>query len=343
MMQKKHLRDTFMGAALPSLLELVEWILPSLPENLIEGESKRRLLECATFFPGEIEVSSLLFECPLSHREQWMDIAFFVKMPSCGFASLEKTLGSERFGGNGHWENLIAFVREWEERGFFRQRKINGIWIELDTGSAAIWPPLPNFFLSSAFRNQEEFLKTNEEVLSRFKKKIPSRKSVSRCITDSFLLIYIGIMPGRSLDGVRLCSSHLLPLSHCEWNPYLRSLDFPHSFISLLEKISPHLERLVVQVDIGKGLLPRGVECYVKGKTPEERNQKWGSLLDLLRSEKREKLLDWMGSQYILHGSGADFYEPFSSRLVKREINHIKLIPEHPIRTKVYLKARAFS
>jgi hypothetical protein len=320
-----------------SLSQLLETLLPSMPENLIDKSSKKQFLRCDNLFPKEIQLLCTIFECPLSGTECWGDISLYTKLPSPHFGSLEQTLYTNE------WKELISFIEEGQQRELFNERMIKGIWIELDTGSSTIWPPLPNFFLHTDFSNdQGQFLiKSHEEILPRFKRKKLSEKTLQLCITPTFFISQIGIMPGRSLERVRVCTSHQGPFSKSQWESYLRSLDFPDSIISLIDKMTPSLQKIIVQVDSGENLAPRGVDCIVEGNNPESRNKQWELLLDHLRKkgivkkEKQDSLLCWSGNEYLLSKEGD--MNPF---LIRKEISHIKLVLQS---TKVTAKAYLLS
>ncbi len=333
---------------LPSLVDLCAWVDPYLPSALISDFYKRNFQKCAALFPLSLaqDLECLVFECDIKEKTKRGDFMFMFHLPSMGLLDLQKSFEKSPFRQKDGWKTVLHHYKTWIEENFFAKNQIDAGWIELDTGSSALWPPEPNFFLYLNDSARENKLLISQQMIHRLTCSSFSSKTFNRvqqCEDAGYRLFCIGFMQSRVSQPIRLC------LCCTELGSFFTSplidLGCSHSFISLLKSLSSFFCQINLHIDvIDDHISPRiGIDCLVEKSKVVNKMETWIQLLDIcvernfIDRNKQSALISWAKNRFFTK------YLSISNSIfecvLSTNIHYIKFIytPQNSIQTKAYL------
>jgi hypothetical protein len=321
-------------------------VLWPLPSSLMDEAHKEKLARCMELFSDRPLISCFGFEMPLS-LQPWADLQFRVPLHEENLKSLGQLKHLK-----GKWCDFASFIDKISASGFLDSQDNCAIWVELDTGSQATWPPEPNFFLE--ITNQRDMLSQIEQAFQLLKNKPLSSKIAEllrQTLRDGFEIFGVGFMLGRTSDALRISlrNSALMPIF--SYNNYLANLGYHYlnqPDLALLERISPVLRTIALEMDVDEaGVHPKmGWSLFT-----QDSKESWGNLLAHLIKEKLadvqkvDATLSWCGGE-LLHPeiliSSLFHREEHNLDYIYRTINHVKLstVPGVAPTTKIYLRVQ---
>lgn len=256
-----------------------------------------------------------------------------------------------------YWEQVRRLCARWADPGSPLSGSVRGVWLEFDTvetgGEAAV--PLPGVFVKlepSALAGPGHGL---EDVLVALPGISPDpfrARALHRCadaLPPGAYVSYLGSFAPRGTEAVRVClvgiGEDALPgyLAHVGWPGDPRALEDFLQAVSTADGRRLHGGPGMVHLDVeGDGVRPRiGLEYVLeRGGQIRGRLLEAGLLdrlveLGLCTAARRDGLLAWPGYSF------EDFAHELWPSLVKRRVNHVKLVYEEgrPPEAKGYLCA----
>lgn len=354
--EKKTFPTTTHNAKSLTLSHFVNYITDFIPATLIDKKYVSKIEACATLFSSNIEISCLGFECPLNEMRRWCDFHFELFLTPLILDALKKSFSEVHWAQICPWDKVANFFGHWalyESADTGDSNASPRIGLELDTGSNELWPPKPNLFFELPDTNkstlpiENAFFWVNSEYLAD-----STLKLIEQCYQNDFNIKYVGIMLARNLNAVRVVCGKKGTVGINDLVSYLNNLKHPSlndELVKLLIELSDYTDYFLFELDVGEFIYPRiGVNCYIEGKTFNDKKAKWAELLMYLFNKKyinlenKNDLINWMGgcSEWIPR---LDFESNESYDTIKmiRDINHVKFnyAVGKPIQHKAYLRA----
>lgn len=344
-------------STLHPLSSTLERIGRRLPGGLASTDALTGLRTVCAGLPAAL-THGVYLECRLSADER---VDLVVQVDERGRAILVGTSPAgrlpRRLRDHPHWEQVRRLCARWRDPASPLSGYVRGVWLEFDAmatgGEAAV--PLPGVFVKlqpPASAGPERDL---EDVLAALPGISPDpvrARALHRCADDlppGAYVSYLGSFAPRGTDAVRVClvgiGGDALPdyLARVGWPGDPRSLEDFLRTVGTADGRHLHGGPGMVHLDVGEDAVqPRiGLEYVLeRGGQIRGRLHETGFLdrlveLGLCTAAKRDGLLAWPGYSF------EDFAHELWPSLVKRRVNHVKLVYEQgrPPQAKAYLCA----
>jgi hypothetical protein len=190
------------------------------------------------------------------------------------------------------WRHIRLFARQWAEPESALHPRVLNMWLELDTGGREL--PLPSVFFGvvpesgTARPGRESGWIGEVAVPALTGQSMPAaaRRLLDACVDrlpGRAWLFQVGLMLGRPDAGLRLC---VRDMSAAEVPSYLRDLGWQGSVSEvrdLLEAVSPAVEAVDLDLDVGSELGPKvGLELPLRGWKRAQPEGDFARLLEIL-------------------------------------------------------------
>ncbi|HEX8271362.1 MAG TPA: hypothetical protein VF615_01850 [Longimicrobiaceae bacterium] len=321
------------------------------------GEALERLAWSSETVPAAL-TRGVYLECRLSADTR---VDLVLQVDERGRAVLAGTHPAVRLPRQLHahpyWEEVRRLHTRWADTTSPIASYLKGVWLEFDVQEAGneTAVPLPGVFLKLAESALAGPAAPLEEVLASLPGLSPAPDPVGRirrCIDElppGAHVSYLGSFAPRGTDAVRVC---MVGLPEDAISAYLARVEWPgdpHALGDLLATVGTadgrrlHQGPGMLHLDVGEdGVQPRvGLEYVlerggqIRGRLHETEFLDHLVELGLCTAAKREGLLAWPGYSF------EDFAHELWPSLVKRRVNHVKLVyePRRPPEAKAYLCA----
>ena len=327
------------------------------PAALASREALDRLDRSCRDVPAAL-THGVYLECRLSAEER---VDLVIQVDERGRAILADINPAirlpRRLRDHSHWEQVRRLCARWEEPASPLSACIRGVWLEFDAvetgGEAAV--PLPGVFVKlepSAPAGPGHGL---EDVLAALPGVSPDpvrARAIRRCadqLPPGAYVSYLGSFAPRGTDAVRVClvgiGEDALPgyLARVGWPGDPRALEDILRTVGTADGRRLHPGPGMLHLDVGgDAVQPRvGLEYVLeRGGQIRGRLHETGFLdrlveLGLCTAAKRDGLPAWPGYSF------EDFAHELWPSLVKRRVNHVKLVYEEgrALQAKAYLCA----
>ncbi len=344
-----------------SFYRLCELVSPYLSSMLLNKEGKTKVQEFSSLFSPALTAYLIGFECHLKENKGWVDCHFAPELDVSNLEELKRSFLHVGWEGSCEWKNIFSLCDNWAVNGPVCKFGKRNLFLEFDVGSSKVWPPKPNLFLMLN-PDDEKFYELIDDSFYLLHLKRLSKDTihyVRKCSTKDFGVAAVGFMLARSLGAVRLLAISRGCFSVPSLVNYLASLGhlgFEDDFITLLNKISPYLLKISLELDVSNHLLPKvGLNLRLSGNDPASLNKQWLVLLEILIAEgliDNKVLLalsSWTGFQfdheYSFQNQDSLGSQQQTQHIISRAISHIKLIhiPNKPLQAKIYLQAYSYT
>jgi hypothetical protein len=191
------------------------------------------------------------------------------------------------------WRRIRAFARQWTQPGSLLDARILNMWLEFDTGGAAL--PLPSVFFGIApaaggRRRRREDERVVLEAALPLLAGLPLAAAVRRMLATAVdrlpagaSLFQVGLMSGRPESGLRLC---IRGLRAAEVPRYLRDIGWPGppaALRDLLHAVAGAVPAIDLDLDVGAEVGPNvGLECPLRGWRRAQPESDFPRLLEAL-------------------------------------------------------------
>lgn len=340
-----------------SLSRVIATVGPYVPGVLAVGEALERLAWSSETVPAAL-TRGVYLECRLSADAR---VDLVVQVGDRGRAILSGANRAirlpRRLRAHSHWEQVRRLCARWADPDAPLASCLRGMWLEFDapdTDADTAAVPLPGVFLKLV-ESAQAAPAALEEVLSSLPGLSPAPtlvRRLRRCIGElppGAHVSYLGSFAPRGTDAVRVC---MVGLPEDAISAYLARVEWPgdpHALGDLLATVGAvdgrrlHPGPGMLHLDVGgDGVQPRiGLEYVlerggqIRGRLHETEFLDRLVELGLCTAAKRDGLLAWPGYSF------EDFAHELWPSLVKRRVNHVKLVyePGRPPEAKAYLCA----
>jgi hypothetical protein len=345
-------------------------VAPRVSGRLISPEALSNIRRIAAQLPGAI-TDFFGFECELGVSDPTADFLVCCRA-SQGAPNLLSGQMPDRdlpalLVNHPVWQRIRSFSTEWSTPESAIADRIHNIWLEFDVNGVPDSIPVPSVFIGpenlqtanpavdkSQMPDHCAWLTDSVLPLLLGGELHPALKAqIARCLNllpPGACMFQVGLMLSRSSSITRLC---VRGVSRKQILEYLRVLDYDTSngqLHSLLELLSPMVERIDLDMDVGDRVLPKiGLECYLPADTSAI-HQFLNHLVScgLSSPEKAEALESWRGVAHerltpeiwprdLLALSG--FLGGRAHSTFARWLHHVKIVyqPGLPLQAKAYL------
>jgi hypothetical protein len=345
-------------------------VAPRVSGRLISPESLSNIRHIAALLPGAI-TDFFGFECELGVSDPTADFLVCCRA-SQGAPNVLSGQMPDRdlpalLVNHPVWQRIRSFSTEWSDPESAVADRIHNIWLEFDVDGVPASIPVPSVFIGpenlqsakpaidmSQMPDRCAWLTDSALPLLLGGELPPALKGqIARCLNmlpPGARMFQVGLMLSRASSLTRLCVRGVSPTQIVE---YLQVLDYDTSsgqLHALLELLSPMVERIDLDMDVGDRILPKvGLECYLPVDTSAI-HQFLNHLVScgLSTPAKAEALESWRGVAHersnpeiwprdLLALSGLLGGRAHS--VFARWLHHVKIVyqPGLPLQAKAYL------
>jgi hypothetical protein len=345
-------------------------VAPRVSGCLISPESLSNIRHIAALLPGAI-TDFFGFECELGVSDPTADFLVCCRA-SQGAPNVLSGQMPDRdlpalLANHPVWQRIRSFSTEWSTPESAVADRIHNIWLEFDVDGVPDSIPVPSVFIGpenlqsanpavdkSQMPERCAWLTDSALPLLLGGELHPALKGqIARCLNllpPGACMFQVGLMLSRPSSITRLC---VRGVSRKQILEYLQGLDYDTSsgqLHALLELLSPMVERIDLDMDVGDRILPKiGLECYLPADTSAI-HQFLNHLVScgLSTPAKAEAIESWRGVAHersnpeiwprdLLALSG--FLGGRAHSVFARWLHHVKIVyqPGLPLQAKAYL------
>lgn len=296
-----------------SLVDYLRLIRPRISPQLISNRHWQNIETVAQSLPSSI-TTFFGFESHLASPEAHADFLICAAAGEMGKRILagDSSISSlpPKFQSHPVWSQIRNFAKQWNQDNSLLSDLVHNMWLEFDVDDSLASGdtiPVPSCF----FGPKPIYARSKSQwTMSQALKLIQDRdipltvaaklKSCFELLPQDAYVFQIGVMLARKSDLVRVCIRDIAPQNILV---YLTALGWSgdiHNLREVLDPLSKYAERIDLDIDVGKTILPKiGLECYLSKQPDFE--PKWQLLLDYLVStgfclpQKRDSLLAYPG------------------------------------------------
>jgi hypothetical protein len=345
-------------------------VAPRISDRLISLESLSNIRQIAALLPGAI-TDFFGFECELGVSDPTADFLVCCRASQGAPNVLSGQMPDRDLPAlllnHPVWQRIRSFSKEWSNPGSAVADRIHNVWLEFDVDGIPASIPVPSVFIgpenlqstnpavdTSQMPDRCAWLTDSALPLLLGGEIPPALKGqIARCLNllpPGARMFQVGLMLSRASSLTRLCVRGVSPKQILE---YLQVLDYDASsgqLHALLELLSPMVERIDLDMDVGDRVLPKiGLECYLPANTSAV-HQFLNHLVScgLSTPAKAEALESWGGVAHersnpeiwprdLLALSG--FLGGRAHSAFARWLHHVKIVhqPGLPLQAKAYL------
>jgi hypothetical protein len=265
-----------MMAILPRTFDsILPGVLPLVPDELIDAESRARVQAVASRLPAILAGSTFGFECPLA--TDFAEADFLVSVSGANGAALlsETAAYAKQNDLAPAWSSVAELAELWANEG-----RIDNVWLEFDLAGET--PFVPNLFFQPVYAPSDhselqDILSKTCTVLLGCSISDELGASLKRCIDalpERARIFQVGAMRARPSYGLRLCVDQIYLdriLFYLEQIGYPGDLDFVRkTFISLQRRTDAYALHLDLSPNVDARI---GLECYLDPR-PAEAHQR---------------------------------------------------------------------
>jgi len=329
-----------------NIIKYLENVAPGVPPEIMSTESYLKLHKMASLFRDFVSEEYILETC-LDRDEPCVDFSFCIRETERELlAGAFKEHCFKPLTGDEVWKRVINFVNSWSVKDVTSYKKVNNIWLEMDSGEHGKDIPRPCFFFDASQVKSgtsvdsewvwEEALKKllDDDLVDLLQDKL---KTVIRCLPPGTALFQVGTMLSRNEDRVRIFTSELTR-EQTAW--YLKNIGWPGNagqikkIFDLIDNFSDG--RYIVDFDVTReGISEKTGINFGLGNSnvlPSFLGELAGH--NLCTDLKKRGISSWKGSSCRFLG------RDYGQTALLRNISHFKVAysPGERIRVKAYLK-----
>jgi hypothetical protein len=263
-------------------------VAPCISSRLISPEGLSNIRRIAALLPGAI-TDFFGFECQLGVSEPLADFLVCCRAsqgaPNYLSGQIPDRDLPELLVNHPVWQRIRSFSREWSDPESAVADRIHNIWLEFDVDGVPAPTPVPSVFIGPENLQSVDPAVDKSQMPDRCAwltdSALPlllggelqpaSRGQIARCLNllpPGARMFQVGLMLSRASSITRLC---VRGVSKAQILVYLEALDYDTSggqLHALLEVLSPLVERIDLDLDVGDRVLPKiGLECYLPADT----------------------------------------------------------------------------
>lgn len=337
-----------------SFADILYHLSPYKYKNLISTRCFHKLVQVYGLFPPWIS-HAFGFETELGRNKAAVDTAFCI-----GLKNLEKSalpdvslLRKTELLSDLFWQSIEKFISLWQKKDGDVNAFCKNTWFTFDLDrikSNKIFPGVYIGVKEEKYQSRDKIFEIIHFIYSMFihfnylTQWGEYGDIISRCFTRiplSGFVNYVGFMPGRSKDIVRVSVLFNEPAAIPQYLDDIRiDKKVSRDFFSVIQKYISYCDYNILHFDIGKEIKPGiGVELrYASRELHLFSQYRWKPVLERLRRDRlcnrgKEKGLElWPGMENGSLKAGGHDYTVF------RFLYYIKLIyvPEKPLKAKAY-------
>jgi hypothetical protein len=345
-------------------------VAPRISDCLISPESLSNIRQIAALLPGAI-TDFFGFECELGVSDPTADFLVCCSASQGAPNVLSGQIPDRDLPAllvdHPVWQRVRSFSTEWSNPESAVADRIHNIWLEFDVDGVPAPIPVPSVFIGPANLQSANPPVDKSQMTDRCAWLTDSalplllggelhpalRSQIARCLNllpPGACMFQVGLMLSRASSVTRLC---VRGVSKKQILEYLQVLDYDTSsgqLHALLELLSPMVERIDLDMDVGDRVLPKiGLECYFPGDRSAV-HQFLNHLVScgLSTPAKADALESWPGVVHersnpeiwprdLLALSG--FLGGRAHSAFARWLHHVKIVyqPGLPLQAKAYL------
>ena len=345
-------------------------VAPRVSDRLISPGSLSNIRHIAALLPGAI-TDFFGFECELGVSDPTADFLVCCRAsqgaPSVLSGQVPDRALPALLLNHPVWQRIRSFSTEWSNPESAIADRIHNIWLEFDVDGVPASIPVPSVFIGPENLQSATPAVNKSQMPDRCawltdsalplllggELHPPLKGQIARCLNlmpPGARMFQVGLMLSRASSITRLC---VRGVSRKQVLEYLQVLDYDSSsgeLQALLESLSPMVERIDLDMDVGDRVLPKiGLECYLPADTSATQ-QFLNQLVSrgLSTPAKAEALESWRGVAHershpeiwpkdLLALSGLLGGRAHS--VFARWLHHVKIVyqPGLPLQAKAYL------